>query len=947
MTTEQPISAPDPLAGNGIEQRDFGRHVLERARREAERYGDDPWILLRELVQNSRDAGARHIDFVAAVHAGPRPYDELSCVDDGSGMTRAEVRSYLLRLYASGKAPARQETRRDRARGPVGRFGVGFWSVLRFAPEIVRVESRSGEQGTAFEVDCRRYTLREVPCLLRRPGTRVTLLRASTGARFIDEAGERLSHWAGCVRGLDDDEPPRLSFNGEVRNAPFTPPPLIGERIAREGFDGVVGLGPRPSVRLYAHGLLLREAASLEELYPRRRSRVDLDAPGLYPIVQVNADGLEVLMNRREVVEDALLHALVSTCERRLARLRRRLLDRLAPLRLLDRVRLAGPRAAPLAMALVVAFSLGALRYTALDSRSPAPAPVGSSPAAPLPARPPVGSVDLTSGPRINQPSLTLDGGELWDIRVRAAPGSFHLVKLTTLSRFEGSAGLLAEPPRPSGTPPGGTRSPESVDVDMGTGGRAGVVALPLPSGHGVVPESVLVDDAPAAVLGGALGEPLVRLRGGERRVRYTTGPSAGLLPSPSLLEAPSAWPAAARALLDDIAPRSAAERVRAVEAFVKAHVRYTTSLEDAARFDRASGAFPERALSVAAGDCDVMNALFALLLRATGVPARVAVGLVVDDGVVAPDLHAWSEYWLDGGWHALDVSPPLPVLAPERAGARHGHGHTAHGDAVDRGLAASRSSATIPALPRPRDQEDGGIVVPALGGAIAGAGVLLALFALVRVGSRRRRQGDDEALGRLLWHWLQGPRGADPLHLRLRPFFPTLPRGRRLSLADLERRAARAAVLAAAPNDPLLRALRPGTVVVDASERGPRALLALLPEVIHLEELRPILQGQTHPLLYPVERALREVDDGVRVRLLAGAAGVREVELPLREGSLPPRYLLLGEQDPRWRRLLDDEDLPPRLRRFRLARLLLDQTTLYREQRDAILARLGREATS
>ena len=36
---------------------------LDRARFEAGRYGSDPWVFVRELLQNARDAGARRVSF--------------------------------------------------------------------------------------------------------------------------------------------------------------------------------------------------------------------------------------------------------------------------------------------------------------------------------------------------------------------------------------------------------------------------------------------------------------------------------------------------------------------------------------------------------------------------------------------------------------------------------------------------------------------------------------------------------------------------------------------------------------------------------------------------------------------------------------------------------------------------------------------------------------------
>ena len=43
---------------------------LQRARFEAERYGTDPWVFVRELLQNARDAGARRVWFQTSTTGG-------------------------------------------------------------------------------------------------------------------------------------------------------------------------------------------------------------------------------------------------------------------------------------------------------------------------------------------------------------------------------------------------------------------------------------------------------------------------------------------------------------------------------------------------------------------------------------------------------------------------------------------------------------------------------------------------------------------------------------------------------------------------------------------------------------------------------------------------------------------------------------------------------------
>jgi hypothetical protein len=69
-----------------------------RARFEADRYGSDRWVFVRELLQNARDAGATRVAFSIEGEAGR---DRIRCRDDGCGMTFEHARRYLFTLYAS------------------------------------------------------------------------------------------------------------------------------------------------------------------------------------------------------------------------------------------------------------------------------------------------------------------------------------------------------------------------------------------------------------------------------------------------------------------------------------------------------------------------------------------------------------------------------------------------------------------------------------------------------------------------------------------------------------------------------------------------------------------------------------------------------------------------------------------------------------------------------
>lgn len=97
-----------------VEEARRGLDFRGRARVEADRYGPDPWVFVRELLQNARDAGATAVEILVAEEAGQL---RVEVRDDGEGMSYEHARRYLFALYASSK-----ESRVDQA----GRFGVGF-----------------------------------------------------------------------------------------------------------------------------------------------------------------------------------------------------------------------------------------------------------------------------------------------------------------------------------------------------------------------------------------------------------------------------------------------------------------------------------------------------------------------------------------------------------------------------------------------------------------------------------------------------------------------------------------------------------------------------------------------------------------------------------------------------------------------------------------------------
>jgi len=293
---------------------------LARARHEAARYGADPWVCVRELLQNARDAGAARVWFDVGSQGG---LDRVACRDDGEGMTYAHARKYLFTLYASSKRGGPRNA---------GRFGIGFWSVLRFAPSAMTVRSRpSGGAGWEVRLDGDLEVVRQEAVHLADPGTEVVIERETSGDDIAGLLRAAVLRDAPFVtRRGHPDRPLEVRINGELVRADLDlPPPSM--RFRRRGLRGAVGLGSHPKVEIFVHGLRVREASTLDDLLlTGRRGPAGIPAvtDGLAPQALIDSSALTVLLARGDAREDRPLRRLVDVGHRELRRLVRAELDR-------------------------------------------------------------------------------------------------------------------------------------------------------------------------------------------------------------------------------------------------------------------------------------------------------------------------------------------------------------------------------------------------------------------------------------------------------------------------------------------------------------------------------------------------------------------------------------------------------------------------------------------
>lgn len=213
----------------------------------------DPMSFLRELIQNSLDAGTPSIEVWMEFDGGEGADDKgvmIIHVDDfGEGMDKAIIDTKLTRLFSSAK---------DGDFTKIGRFGIGFVSVFAIAPDAVCVDtSRGGENWRVlFQAD-RSFAkiARDEPV----DGTKIQVIKSVTRAEFEglrDRARATLSYWCKHV----EDE---IYFDDVLINEAFDLPLSVKVRHIEPGTEIVVGYtesaADTPLIGYYNKGLTLLE----------------------------------------------------------------------------------------------------------------------------------------------------------------------------------------------------------------------------------------------------------------------------------------------------------------------------------------------------------------------------------------------------------------------------------------------------------------------------------------------------------------------------------------------------------------------------------------------------------------------------------------------------------------------------------------------------------------
>ena len=815
----------------------LGKEFRSLAEAVTRTYGSDPWFFLRELAQNSRDAGAKKIWVTAERDVAG--FETLTFADDGKGMSLAHARRFLFRLYASDKTGDTMSA---------GKYGIGFWTILGFQPGQVRLQSRSGKGSWAIVLDAD-LRAQPAPCTLTRGGTSVCLVRPavfSSAAEFSGVVENALRNYCRFLRRNDRNGTLLpVFFHEQSITVPMRLPGPLTYSFHHGAVEGAVGLGDKPLVRLYARGLPVWEGALLGQmshLQTQVKGQSEIGR-GLSPVFLLNGNRLDVTFSRHLALENKALEHVRKRAEKALERLLANALESAFPRTWYQRARdylhaLGGRLGRPgwlwLPLLLLVVLPLEIVLLNRFF---------------PMKARAPANYFDL------NTASIQYSGATVgrsfseFSAHFSYAPGETRWFKVFIAADYDEYSGFIRRGAE-FFTPASSSRScaPEQTVSMSFSASTAGRVMLPLPPGHAIDPASVVGGRGQRrlACYANSLGEWNAEIPAVPETVTYRSCPESRKtelavteIDRLTRLPAGMALPAEFETALAAARSLPAAEKAALARAMVRAAVGYDIS-EPTVRQYRQSGhgqPWLARVLAIGKGDCDVINGVFVLLLRRLGVPARLAVGLIGSRGRIRSGLHAWSEYF-DRGWQIADASAATDLATTPAASRSERSPQT-------------RNNPALPAYPLPERYSVKLNMLVAVGL----AAMVLALFIALLSGRKRRRQrtamfppqqGKELILPLIQQAVLQPEIWGRQSPLWNHRFLPTIT-GRPMAIRRAFTLLRRGRLLFCTSLNPLVAAMNGrGIPILDLRQKIFTPLLNLIPGALNLDLL---LQLQPQPL--------------------------------------------------------------------------------------------------
>lgn len=627
---------------------------LDSIRDSQKGYIDDPWVFLRELAQNSRDSGALEIKIDPGGFGSDKEVIIFS--DNGKGMTYKEAEKYLFRLYSSSKFKERTS---------VGMYGVGFWTVMKFEPDEIMIESYSEEEDKWAVILDGNLNHRSAECKLGKFGTRVTLMRRRIYSDYESfclelEAGVR-RYCRFIDRKAEKGKLLHVIFRGKLISESLKHGDGISLKYGGRNFEGVVGLGDVPKVSLFTGGIPAWEGSTLDELSlvnNEGKDKNDYMKSGIAPVFHINGRNLRVNMSRRELIDDKSLQDVIKSSRKALNDLVQICSDHAYPRtrikKLLYRLKKVYKDITSSYWKIIMAVLILVIPLEIFLLNKFLPSKGGE-----------VISPDVVNVDGYRQYSAIVDklgDGVIADIRY--SPRENIWMKMFTAPDFDRVRGFIWD-----GTPrfnslvakPVEAENNFRINIYIRNGGE---VFLPHPSGYRIDEDSIRISGVNKVKVKRSMsGEVIVNIPGYNKTLEYSCfakndGDNPGYQKKYLDIPGEVRFPAEVESRISEFFYQNMENKILKSIKLANILIDYDISDGTAGYYKnyRKNDNWLKKVLEIGAGDCDVINGVLCLILRKSGVRSKLIVGLIGEKGIILPQLHSWVEYY-ENGWKIADAT--------------------------------------------------------------------------------------------------------------------------------------------------------------------------------------------------------------------------------------------------------------------------------------------------
>ncbi len=627
-------------------------------------YGGDPWCFIRELAQNSRDADATRIEVTCGVLDTGEEWITFS--DNGKGMAWVNAQAFLLKLYASGK---------DETQDYAGAFGVGFWTVLLFKPNLILISSRTDEESWGLKVD-RHLAVTRQECGLESRGTSITLIRnslCSDVSIFRNTIAERVTYYCRFLTCRLSDHTLQTFCEGKKVSSELTLGVPHEYAFKSKNLRGVVAISDKPKVELFVKGIPVWQGCSLNELKQVHdsissdtASSEDFDQA---PAFLLDARKLRVSLTRREVIRNQELDAIIRQAQRALCLYLEKQADIAFPPKFGQTVRRwLSLHRSRLLILLIMMLLLPLLLYTVnslirspfqsgqaenyLQMDSP---PLYQGPLPVNPGKPPTLPFEFSYNPPdplFFRWFTAADYDEINGWNYSPSQPSYHYEEL--MSPLDSPQYTIT------------LRDFKSERVPLPVPALSRRFRLLTASPHPLLPVTEIRNDLLFLRIPDSL----------EKVLYHTYASDTGELDSeerPFWLKCPDLvnWPESWQNMITHGRSAIESDRLHLVLRVMSANFLYRQDDADRRTRTGPSAKWLNRAIESGMGDCDFVNGFAVLLLRSLDIPARLVIGWQGHEGKLERELHAWCEAFVNDSWVVLDYSNKIPRWVAPRPTVR------------------------------------------------------------------------------------------------------------------------------------------------------------------------------------------------------------------------------------------------------------------------------------